>query len=152
MSTPKNRDGDMQNCCWQLLESPVKKTRMPPKVLSTFYLSRPRESEAGGIAGSGNLFSAQINRRPVGLRHETNGSVDAQRGCPARPQRVTKDDPSELARICCSQDGLDESPTARGLLIRPTPVALKRDLFPSDHRLILIDPSEIAQYLFRDGG
>jgi hypothetical protein len=28
MSTPKNRDGNMQNCYWQLLESPVKKTRM----------------------------------------------------------------------------------------------------------------------------
>jgi hypothetical protein len=38
------------------------------------------------------------------------------------------------------------------LLTRPTPVALEGDLFPSDHRLILIDPSEIAQYLFRDGG
>jgi hypothetical protein len=152
MSTPKNRDGDMQNCCWQLLESPVKKTRMPPKVLSTFYLSRPRESEAGGIAGSGNLFSAHINRRPVGLRHETNGSVDAQRGCPARPQRVTKDDPAKLARYLLSRGGPDLSPTAHDLLTRPTPVALKRDLFPSDHRLILIDPSEIAQYLFRDGG
>jgi hypothetical protein len=29
---------------------------------------------------------------------------------------------------------------------------LEGDLFPSDHRPILIDPSEIAQYLFRDGG
>jgi hypothetical protein len=37
---------------------------------------------------------------------------DAQKACPARPQRATKDDPSKLARIRC-KDGSDELPTAR---------------------------------------
>ena len=65
---------------------------------------------------------------------------------------MTKDDPSKLARYLLTRGGLAWSPTAHNLLTRPTPVAFERDLFPSDHCPILIDPSEIARCLFRDGG
>ena len=41
------------------------------------------------------------------------------------------------ARYLLSRGGLAWSPTAHNFLTRPTPVALERDLLPSDHCFIV---------------
>ena len=72
---------------------------------------------------------------------------DAQNGRSARPQRVTQDDPSELARVRCHQDGSAESPTARVERGPSNSLHLSLGEWPRlPFTARINDPSELARY------
>jgi len=79
----------------------------------------------------------QGNNNPQGAQkgqtsHPPNPGAPRRALSQTRPQRVTKDRPSKLARVRCPQDGSDESPAARNVFTRPPTGTPRRALSPGE--------------------